>query len=170
MTPVSSTGDDDYAGQRRRRRWAAAAAARRRRPGTSNVAPPSTHTHAELNDNPRSLGSSQDRRGRTIGGISQRNWAPQNSLCGRERENTTFNCIFDVFKSINMPFYIKGGGGVQTPCLPHVGLNKGTTGGGGRPAMMVRGGHGPHRPTMVRPTMGPIRPICGLPPFSFIFN
>ena len=41
------------------------------------------------------------------------------------------NCILDVFKSINMLFYIKGGGGVQTPCLPHVGLKE-REGGAGR--------------------------------------
>ena len=69
-----------------------------------------------------------------------------------------------------MPFYIKGGGGVQTPCLPHVGLNKGTRGGGPAGHGWCVVAMGPTAPTMVRPTMGPIRPICGLPPFSFIFN
>ena len=43
-----------------------AAVARRRRPGTSNVAPPSTHKYMELNNNPRSLRSSWDRKSRTF--------------------------------------------------------------------------------------------------------
>ena len=131
------------------------------------MAPPSTRTHTELNDNPRSLGSSQDRRGRTIGGISLCNRAPQNSLVG-EREAGgeltqagiyNINCILDCIKSISPALLYKGERGCAHTLPPPCGTKERQRKGGGRGV----------RPAQVRIGLGlcPFHQIwCGSPSWA----
>ena len=69
-----------------------------------------------------------------------------------------------------MPCYIKGGGGVQTPCLPHVGLKE-RRGEVGR-TLLVQFGLGAQAPLSLHGAAhlsGPqLAHLGGLPPFSFI--
>ena len=73
-----------------------------------------------------------------------------------------------------MPCYIKGGGGVQTPCLPHVGLKEyeGEGGSAEPPSPSWTRGPSPLPPLVVRlPLLGPLRAyVGGLPLFPLLFN
>ena len=82
----------------------------------------------------------------------------------------TISSIFQQINPINMPCYIKGGGGVQTPCLPHVGLKEER--GGGRRTLLVQLGLGAQAPPSLlgaAPPLGPSQGPCRWEPPFFLY-